>query len=268
MIKDLVQYPQIPSKEFNAPVRHFDDELKNLIQDLKDTIAKNNLQGLSAFQINNPYNVIVVKDNKNKYLTIINPKIYHKKDKITSEEQTTYFGEITAKITRDKKIKIVYDDENGQVKYLNASDDFAILLQRKIDYTFGGNIKLRLNEKDQNEFDLKLEYGDKHIANSNCKTSFLKDKIGIFTKYLIVLSIFILPCTIFLNDKNDLLLKTFENYSMGVIFISIIFYLLYGYYESKKNKGCSTCQIGNLFGTAVINSIKLIVLFILNIIIF
>ena len=268
MIKDLVKYPKIPSKEFNAPLRHFDDSLKELIQDLKDTIEANSLKGLSAYQINNPYNVIVVKDENNDFLTLINPKIYHKKDKIISEETTTYFGEVSANIKRDKNIKIVYDDENAQTQYLSASDDFAILLQRKIDYTFGGNIRLRLNEKEQNEFDLKLEYGDKYVQNDSCEISFFKDKIALITKYLTAISIIALLLVLPFNDKNDLILESLENYSMISILVLIIFYLVYGYYESKKNKGCSTCQIGNLFGTALISFIKLFVLFILNIFIF
>lgn len=40
MVQEIIQYPTTPSLEFGANVRHFNDELLSLIQDLKDTIEK------------------------------------------------------------------------------------------------------------------------------------------------------------------------------------------------------------------------------------
>ena len=267
MIKELIKYPQTPSKEFNAPVRFFDEKLTSLIEDLKDTIEANNLPGLSAVQIGSPYNVVVVKKD-NKFLTLINPKIYQSKGTITSEEKSVYFGDITATVTRSQEIKIAYENENKETKYLTAADDFAILLQRKIDYTFGGNIRYRLDEQGKEEFDLKLEYGNDVLQNGSCPTTFVKDKISNLTKYITAFSFVALLGAIFINDENKLLLATAENYSMMIILALIIIYVPYGYYEGKSNKGCTSCQIGNILGTATISLLKLLILFILNYFIF
>jgi len=263
MTKELIKYPQSLGKEFNAPVRFFDETLNTLIEDLRDTIEANNLDGLSAFQIGNPYNVVVIKDS-NEFLVMINPKIYQENGSITSEETTTYFGDISATLTRASEIKITYEDENANTKYLTANDELAILIQRKVDYTFGGTIRYRLKDKKQDEFDTKLQYGNDALQNASCPTSSFKDKISVFINYLIAFSFISLVLVFILSDKNILLLEQFENYSMIAILSLILIYVPYGYYEGKINKGCTSCQIGNILGTAVIALVKLSILYALN----
>ena len=267
MIKDLMKYPQTLSKEFNAPVRFFNDELKVLIEDLKDTILENKLDGLSAYQINNPYNVVVVKENDD-FLVLVNPKIYQNNGSMTTTEVTTYFGDITAELIRSCEIKIVYEDEEGITKYLTANDDLAVLLQRKIDYTFGGTIRYRLSDKKQDEFDMKLEFGNDALDNTNCSISTFKDKIANTANYIITISFISLFLVFFIDDKNLLILNEVQNYSMLTILALILIYIPYGYYEGQQNKGCTSCQIGNILGTAFISFIKLTGLFILNYFIF
>lgn len=268
MIKEIVKYPNIPNVPFDAPVRFFDDELKELIQNLKDTIRHYKLEGLAAYQINNQYNVIVVKNEQKDFLVLINPNIYQSSGKIISEEKSIYFGEVSAKITRNKEIKLFYEDINKNTHYITAENEFAILLQRKMDYTLGGTIRYRLNEQEQDNFDMKLQYGDEFIQNTTCETSFLKDKIINFTEYFIAFSFISLLLVVFLNDDNNLILKTIQNYSMSFIFFFILLYFFYGQYESRNNRSCSTCEIGHILGNSLIAFAKLFVLFLLNYIIF
>ena len=65
MIKNIIKYPQPPSLEFNAPVRGVDKNIKQIIQDLKDTITHNNLIALSAYEIGSPFAIIVLKQDDN-----------------------------------------------------------------------------------------------------------------------------------------------------------------------------------------------------------
>jgi len=267
MIKEIIKYPKNLTKEFDSPVRHFNDEIKDLIQDLKDTITHNNLDGLSAYQIGNPLNVIVVK-NADNFLEMINPNIYSSSGKIKSKETTQYFGDVSAILTRHEHIKVLYEDINQKTHYLDASDDFGILIQRKVDYTLGGTIRYRLNEKEQDEFDMQLQYGSSYTQNDSCPTTFIKDKILNFTEYLIAASFIALIFTLFLSNENDLILQSIEKYSMLLILLLLVIYFFYGMYENSKSKSCSSCQVGNLFGNVVISIIKLSVLVALNYLIF
>jgi len=267
MIKEIIKYSNKLSKEFDAQVKFFDDSIKELIQDLKDTIVHNGLDGLSAYQIGNAFNVIVIKKD-DELIEMINPNIYSSSGKIKSEEKTQYFNDVSAVITRHEEIKVLYEDINKKTHYLTAKDNLGILIQRKVDYTLGGTIRYRLNEKEQDAFDLKLEYGSSYVENDSCPTTFVKDKILNFAEYLIAFSFIILLLVFFLDDKNDLILQSVQKYSMLTIVLLSIIYFFYSIYENSQNKSCSSCQVGNVFGNIIIVIIKLIVLFALNYFIF
>jgi len=261
MIKDLVKYPQTPSIEFNAPVRFFNEELFKLIDDLKDTMEDNNLEALSAYQINNPYSVIVVKQEDESYLELINPRIFKSSEKITTKEKTTYFGDIEVEITRDKNITIMYEDRDAKQCYLNASDEFSVLLQRKIDYNFGANFRQRLNEEQREQLDMKLDYGVNVILDNSCPTNFKRDKLLKVINILLGINLFVIIGYLFISDKN--LLNTISvniDYSFATILVLIVTYFFYAQYEGKQYTNCMSCQIGNIIGTALFHLTKLGVL--------
>ena len=156
MIKEIVKYPTTPSKEFGASVRSFDTELFELIQDLKDTIEANNLHALAAFQIGSPLAVIVIKQNDGEFLELINPMVIKREGTIHPVETTAYFPGLSATTTRYEKIKIMYSDRDDTQQFLEAEGDLAVTLQRKIDYLFGANLRLRLSKEEEAVFDSKL----------------------------------------------------------------------------------------------------------------
>ena len=264
MIRDLIKYPQTPPIEFNAPVRFFNDEIFNLIDDLKDTMKEHNLNGLSAFQIGNPYSVIVVKDKDNNYVELINARIFSKKEKITTNETTTYFPDISIDIKRDKHIKVIYEDRIGTQKFLDASDEFAVLIQRKIDYTFGANFSIRLNDAQKEQLDLKLEYGIDVVIDNSCPTNFKRDKLLKGINILLLISLFALFSKYFISDDSIILLNMYLNNGFYLISSMIIFYVFFAYWEGSKYTNCMSCQIGNIIGTAFFHFAKLLLLVALN----
>ena len=258
MIKDIIKYPQTPSLEFNAPVRSFNDDLFELLQDLKDTIEANNLKALSAFQINNPYSVIVVKQDDGTYLELINARILKSSNKITTPEQTTYFGDITALVTRDKNITVMYEDAEAKQCFLNANDDYAVLLQRKIDYNFGANFRQRLGDKQKEQFDMKLDYGVDVLTDNSCPTIFKRDKILKVINILLGISLLLtIVIGFFISDNYIEVLSSGLSYSFGTILLLIIVYFFYAQYEGKKYTNCISCQIGNIVGTSLFHLFKL-----------
>jgi peptide deformylase len=263
MIKEIMTYPTTPSLEFGANIRHFDASLFELIQDLKDTIEINGLNALAAFQIGSPYNVIIVKDN-DKYIELINARVLTREGTVESIERTAYFPSLSAKTKRYKKIKVMYEDREGKQQFLEADDDLSITIQRKIDYSYGSNFRVRLDENERKIFDAKLEFGTDAITQNNCPTVFKRDRILHTLKYSLIAGVIGVVASLFLSDTNILILKDIENYNMIFMFMLIVVYFFYAQYEGKQYKHCTSCQIGNIIGTTIISSIKLVVLFILN----
>lgn len=264
MIKDIIKYPTTPSLEFGTNVRHFDKSLLDLIQDLKDTIDANSLGALAAFQIGSPLAVVIIKKDDGSYLELINPCIIKKEGTIVSTESTAYFPNLTSKIKRYSKIKLMYDDTDAQQQFLEASDELAILIQRKIDYIFGSTFYLRLDNEEKILFDSKLEYGTDAITNNGCPTIFKRDKILHLIRFLAIAVILGLFSNIFISDDMVSTVATIENYIMSTMLGLIIIYFFYAQYEGREYKNCSSCQIGNIIGTSIIELTKLSILFALS----
>ena len=264
MIKEIIQYPTTPSLEFGANVRHFNQELFDLIEDLKNTIEANNINALAAFQIGSPYAVIVVKKDDGEFLELINPRIIKREGTVEPVEATAYFPGLSAKTKRYKKIKVMYEDRNANQQFLEAEGNLAVTIQRKIDYVFGSNFRVRLDDNERKLFDSKLEFGTDAITDNGCPTVFKRDRILHLIKFIFVISLLALISKFFLSDENMVLLKSTENYAMLTMLVLTVVYFFYAIHEGRQYKNCSSCQIGNIIGVTAITLAKLAVLFGLN----
>ena len=262
MVKEIVKYPTTPSLEFGGNVRHFDESLFELIGDLKDTIEANNLNALAAFQIGSPYAVIVIKQEDGSYLEIINPRIIKREGTVEPTETTAYFPGLSAKTKRYEKIKLMYEDREGNQKFLEADGDLAITIQRKIDYVFGSNFRVRLSDEERKLFDSKLEFGTDAITDNGCPTVFKRDRILQLFRVLFISAIIGLVGSFFVSEETLVTLKSVESYLMASMLGLIVIYFFYAQYEGRQYKNCSSCQIGNIIGTSAIELTKLLVLFI------
>ena len=269
MIKQIIQYPTMPGQAFDGVVRHYDEALYTLLQDIQDTIEENQLEGLAAYQIGSPYAVLVIKD-KNDFLEIINPIIITKEGAITPTETTAYYPNLTAKTKRYEKIKLMYEDREGKQHFLTAEGELAILIQRKTDYLLGSDFRVRMNEEEKRLFDAKLENNSNHITQVSCPSSepsSIKNILRLITVTLILGAIGSL-LGLFVSDSFLGTLHRIENYLMLFVLLSIVVYVFVAKYEGKKYSHCTSCQIGNILGTAFIQSIRLGLLAVTNYFIF
>ena len=265
MIKDIVTYPSPLSVEYATDVRTFNENLFALIDDLKDTMRENNLNGLAAFQIGSYYNVVVLKDENGELLELINPRMISHSGSVTTEESTAYYPGKTAPITRYESISIVYQDRDANDKTLKVSGELAIVIQRKIDYTFGATFIQRMDKEQKERFELSLEYGIDVGTADYCPTTFKRDKIITVINITMILMALNFLVSLFLSDEA-LLTQMWEYQlytSFGVVGLNVI-YFFYAQYEGKQYTSCSSCQIGNIIGTATISLIKLSVLMFLS----
>ena len=259
MIKQITQHPTQTGFDFGGTVRHFDASLKSLIVDLEDSIKANSLEGLAAFQIGSPLNVIVIQKD-NAYLAMINPVIFTKEGELNPTESTAYYPNLTAVTRRAKSIKVMYDDIEGKQQFLTAVDDLAVLIQRKTDYLLGSTFIARLNPEEKKIFENKLAGLNDADAKASCNISPFSDKILAVIKYALILGLVTLVAAFF----SSLLpyLKLFQYYLMIAVAILIGIYFIRALYEGKR---CGVCQMGNTAAMAFIKSAHLGALYLLNI---
>ncbi len=264
MVKEIIQYPTPPSVEYSTDVRVFDENIVSLIDDMKDTIEANNLEGLTAFQIGNYYNVVVIRNEDGSYLELINPRLLSTQGKITTQERTAYFPGLSAKVTRHDKITVLYQDREGNNHSLKAEGAKSVLLQRKIDYTFGSHFLPKLTKEEKALFETKLEFGSDIAISESCPTTFFRDKILKVINYIMIAMILLIVSSLFVDQETDALLWKYQLYASFVVLGLTIVYFFYAQYEGKKFTSCTSCQIGNIIGTTVISLGKLTLLMIVS----
>lgn len=258
MVKEITTYPTPTGFNFGGSVAHFDDTLHSLITDLKDTMEANHLEGLSAFEIGSPLNVIVIKQQEH-FLEMINPIIFTKEGEIHPTETTAYYGNISAVTTRAKHIKLTYDDIEGKQQFMSASDDLAVVIQRTTDYLLGSTFIARLSNDEKKIFENKLKGFNESDARDACNLAPFSDKILLAIKYAIIVGLIGVIGAFF--DGLLPYVQLFEHYLMLTIALLIGSYFIRAIYEGKR---CGVCQLGNSVAVMVMKSIHLGGLYLLN----
>jgi len=258
MIKEIITYPTPPSVEFSVDVRVFNENIVSLIEDIKDTIQANNLEALTAFQIGSYYNVIVLKNEDGSYLELLNPRVISTEGKITTTEKTAYFPGLSAELVRYDKINLIYQDRDGNNLSLKVEGAQSVIIQRKVDYTFGATFLQKMSENEKAKFETKLEHGSDVSIPESCPTTFKRDIILKVVNIGMILMLLALVASFFISESETL--ETIWSYQLNASYTLIILnviYFFYAQYEGKLYTSCSSCQLGNIIGTAVISLVKL-----------
>lgn len=186
-VRNTIQIGHPALKAKNNKVTSFKSPLTNkLIKDLKNTIRKNELIGISAPQIKENYKIFVTEPRKTKYRTAdqadefrvyINPTIisYSKSQNIIYEGcGSVVYGKLFGPVKRPREIVIKAFDEKGDMFQLKCDGILARVIQHEYDHLFG----IEFTEK---IYDHKLLMSDK-FYRKNIKTSKQQTTASIITK--------------------------------------------------------------------------------------
>ena len=135
-IRNIVQVGDDVLRQRCAEVETFDEKLWALLDDMKDTVKKEQGAGLAAPQVGVLRRVVVV-DVAEGYFEFINPVILSQKG-----EQTDWEGCLSVKgksgiVSRPMKVKLAYQDRNGEKYLLQAKGFFARAICHELDHLDG-----------------------------------------------------------------------------------------------------------------------------------
>ncbi len=135
-IRNIVQVGDDVLRQRCAEVETFDEKLWTLLDDMKDTVKKEQGAGLAAPQVGVLRRVVVV-DVPEGYFEFINPVILMQKG-----EQTDWEGCLSVKgksgiVSRPMKVKLAYQDRNGEKYLLQAKGFFARAICHELDHLDG-----------------------------------------------------------------------------------------------------------------------------------
>lgn len=122
------------------PVEAFNVELAQLIDDMFETMYADNGVGLAATQVNVHLQILVAdtkEDGTKQPFYLINPKLLEKEGEVRSPEGCLSVPGIYADVKRAEKIKISYQDKEGNAHELIAEGFMAIVIQHEMDHLVG-----------------------------------------------------------------------------------------------------------------------------------
>lgn len=137
MIRPIFTYPKdkdiltVPSVE----VTEFNDEIKQTIKDLIDTVKANNGAGISAIQIGKPYRICVI--NWGGITVLVNPVITRSRGVHTMKEGCLSVPGLYVSTPRYQKVWVSALNENGEeIEYAEGGNG-SYIVQHELDHFEG-----------------------------------------------------------------------------------------------------------------------------------
>ena len=138
-ILDVLRFPDERLRNVAKPVETVNDEIKQLVSDMFETMRDEKGIGLAATQVDRHVQVVVmdVSEDQNEPRVFINPEIIDKQGSTISEEGCLSVPGNYAKVERAEAVKVTALDENGESYELEADGLLAICIQHELDHLKG-----------------------------------------------------------------------------------------------------------------------------------
>ena len=136
MVLDILQIGDPVLREKCSHVKKFDKELWKLLDDMKETLKKAEGAGLAAPQVGVPLRAVAV-DVEEGYFELINPIFVWQKGEQSGPEGCLSVRGKVGDVIRPSKVKVIFQDRNGDKYSLVARDFFARAVCHELDHLDG-----------------------------------------------------------------------------------------------------------------------------------
>lgn len=136
---DILHFPDPRLRVQAKPVERVDDDLRQLVDDMLETMYQAPGIGLAATQVNVHKRLIVmdVSEDKNSPLVLINPEILERTGEEQREEGCLSVPGVFDLVTRAERIRVRALDRDGEPFELEATDLLAVCIQHEMDHLDG-----------------------------------------------------------------------------------------------------------------------------------
>ena len=141
-VMPVIHAPDPRLQVISESVIAIDDDVRQFMDDLLETMYAEKGLGLSAIQVGLPRRIMVVdvarRDGTPRPLKLVNPVITDSSgERVEFDEGCLSFPELFAMVERPASVDITYCDENGVDRDLHADGLLARCLQHEIDHLNG-----------------------------------------------------------------------------------------------------------------------------------
>ncbi|MCB9882210.1 MAG: peptide deformylase [Planctomycetes bacterium] len=148
---NVVYYPDPILKQRAEPVEQFDDELRQLVEDMKLTMIRYGGVGLAAPQVGIAKRLLLVSEDGTyeKAFALINPVIKTSGELVTAQEGCLSFPDIYGDIDRPERVTVQARNEQGEEITLEDDGWVARIIQHEFDHLEGRLFVERLSPADK-----------------------------------------------------------------------------------------------------------------------
>ena len=141
-VREIIKLPDKRLRLISQPVKHVDAGIKELIDDMFDTMYEAPGIGLAAIQIGIAKRVVTMdlskKEDNHEPQIFINPEVVWASDKTAKyEEGCLSIPEYYEEVERPAEVKVKYLDRDGKSREMDAKGLLATCLQHEIDHING-----------------------------------------------------------------------------------------------------------------------------------
>jgi len=135
----ILHYPDPRLHKVAKPVLKVDDAVRQLIDDMAETMYAAPGIGLAATQVDRHIQLIVIDTSKeqNDLLVLVNPNIIAKSGEQEHEEGCLSVPGVYETVTRAEKITVEALDRHGEKFTLDVDGLLAICIQHEMDHLMG-----------------------------------------------------------------------------------------------------------------------------------
>lgn len=138
-ILDILHFPDSRLRNIAKPVAAVDDKVRQLIDDMFETMYDAPGIGLAAIQVNQPYRVIVVDttEDRSQPIALVNPEILEKDGIEEMDEGCLSVPGVYETVRRAETIRVRALDRDGEPFEMNVDGLLAVCIQHEIDHLDG-----------------------------------------------------------------------------------------------------------------------------------
>ena len=164
----ILHYPDPRLHTIAKPIKEVDATIRQLIEDMTQTMYDAPGIGLAATQVDQHIQLILIDTSheKNQLRVFINPKIIAKSGEEDFDEGCLSVPNVYESVTRAERVTVEALDENGKKFTLKADGLLAVCIQHEMDHLLGKVFVEYLSPLKRNRIKTKMlklarEYGER-----------------------------------------------------------------------------------------------------------
>ncbi len=137
---DILRYPDPRLHTVAKPVTEVDERIRQLVDDMLETMYEAQGVGLAATQVDVHQRVIVidVSDDRNEPRVLINPELLQVSDEmVVGDEGCLSVPHIYDKVPRHAKVTVRALGRDGQAYQFDAEELLSVCVQHEMDHLMG-----------------------------------------------------------------------------------------------------------------------------------